>query len=441
MTLPSRPRPLLRRILFPGLIACFAASAGCHRSSGQDEDDGGVDARGTDSAAPLDARDQDALVADAAALDGGFDTGFDAGFDAPPCSEPSLVESFHPDPDETRYGRAHALSADGTTLAVSSQDSLSIYDRGEDGWSRVYRRDVMLTGSGRHAPGGVDIDAAGDIVIWGSTVTTESSPDYSAALVFVREASGEWGETRIEQALDTFGGGSAVSVSGDGSTLAVREDRGVEVLLTIYERNEGAAWLPSQTLVAPSFGSPLDSTVELSERGDRVAWHSSEHFRVDVYRKEPSGEWTLEFEVSDFGPVGFAFDAAGERLVLRVVGPDAIVVFDRVGSTWSQSARFPLSAPSLVVPAAIAISPSGGDIYVGASTECGVEVLRWSERGMDWVQETSQQTGVPLDTVGPPYVQHSMSVAGDGTVALAIPDARFNGERTPPEAVGVYLVR
>lgn len=436
MTLPSARSPSFLHLLSAGLIICFA-SGGCHRSSGQDAD-GGVDAGRTDSALPLDARVRDTAVADTATFDGGFDS--DAGFDAPaPCPEPSLVESFHPEADETNYGRALALSADGTTLAVSSQDSLSIYDRNEDGWMRVYRRTVIVSEMVFYAPGAVDIDNSGDTVIWGSAISTESSPNYSAALVFERQAGGEWRETTIERTPDTFVIDTGVSISGDGSTLAVRDDGGGGgVYLRIFERSEAGEWQQSHVTeleVSTSGGN----TVELSEAGDRVLWLTTVYSSFAIHRKEASGEWVLEHDISGFGAVSPVLDAAGERFVVRdPVG--TIFVYDRSGTTWAESSRFPPSPMGGRIPRPVAIAPSGEEIYVSASTECGVAVLSWSQRGPEWVESTTRQTGAMLG------VDHrlllSLSAAGDGTVALAVPDDIITTEeRTPPEVVGVYLVR
>ncbi|MFK8004208.1 MAG: hypothetical protein AB8H86_31875 [Polyangiales bacterium] len=442
MTQRSRPRSsLFRRILSTGLAACFAASGGCHRSSGQDEADGGVDAGRTDGAVPLDARVRDTAVEDTATFDGGFDSGFDAGFDAPaPCPEPSLVESFHPEADETNYGRALALSADGSTLAVSSHDSLSIYDRNEDGWMRVYRRTVIVSEMVLYVPGAVDIDNSGDTVIWGSAISTESSPNYSAALVFERQARGEWRETTIERTPDTFVTNTGVSISGDGSTLAVRDDGGGGgVYLRIFERSEAGEW-PQSHVIELEVGTSRGTTVvELSEAGDRVLWLTTVYSSFAIHRKEASGEWVLEHEISGLGAVSPVLDAAGERFVVRDPA-GTIFVYDRSGTTWAESSRFPLPSIEGRVARPIAIAPSGEEIYVGASTECGVAVLSWSQRGSDWVESTTQQTGAMLG------VDHrlllSLSAAGNGTVALAVPDDIITTEeRTPPEVVGVYLVR
>lgn len=426
----QRPRPHTSlRIMVPACLAgLLAFASGCHFSSGVDGLDGGVDAgdddvRATDSASPFDGGVPDARPVDAAERDGGVDA-------ALPCPESSTIESFHAAEDETRYGRALALSGDGSTLAVSSQDSVSIYDRSEEGWSLVYRRTVFLTGPGRHLPGGVAIDESGDTMIWGATISTEASPDFSAALVFERADRGEWRETTLEATPGTLPNPSGVSISGDGSTLAVRED-GIDVQLRLFERGEDEGWLLTQTLVAPSFNSVLDSTIEFSFRGDRVAWHTSGENWIGLHRRDASGEWLLEFEIlGDGGPAGFAFDAAGARLVVRTASE--VWIYDREETTWAESSRISLpDEGAFIVPSFVAVSRSGDEIYASNSTECGVAVWSWTQRDLDWTEAPTRYAGVE----GPDAPSRFPVRVGEGTIALSVSESRG------ADAVGVYLLR
>lgn len=100
----------------------------------------------------------------------------------------------------------------------------------EGEWLRVYRRTVEVSDPDLYAPGAVDIDDSGDTVIWGNSISTEASPDYSAALVFERRARGEWRETTIERTPDTFVVNTGVSISGDGVLHLQLTPHSVEVL-------------------------------------------------------------------------------------------------------------------------------------------------------------------------------------------------------------------
>ncbi len=274
-------------------------------------------------------------------------------------------------------------------------------------------------------------------MIWGNVVSTEASPNYSAALVFEREVDGEWRETTIEHDPETLVGRPGVSISGDGRTLAVREDGGGGngVRLRIFERVEAGDWLETHTIVQPSFDFSGGPVVALSNAGDRVAWHSSGDGWIAVHRKETSGEWTLEFEVPDAGLLSPAFGGSGERLVVRLSGPDAIVVYDRAGTTWTESARFPLPQPATEVPAFVAVSSSGDTIYASNSTECGVAVWSWAQRDGSWTEEPPRYAGVEDENPN----RFPLGVATDGTIALSVPGSSREGP--PSEAVGVYLFR
>lgn len=401
---------------------------------------------------PIDSGTADARDLDTAPFDGSMrDAALDAGLtdtaesDSEPevdvpvvCPASSTVQAFHPADDERAFGRELAFSADGSTLAISTRHELLIYDRSGDDWSLVLRRSVLQTGPITRLHGGLDMDDAGDTVIWGATIDSDSS-SVSSALVFEREAvSEEWRETALEASPETIPGSAGVSVSGDGSTLAVRGDRGGEVILRLFERSEVEGWTHAQSLVVPSFSSTLQSTIELSERGDRVAWHTSGQQWSAIHRKEASGEWVLEFELPNPGFLDVALDEAGERLVVRRSGgPDVIVVYDRVGTAWAETSRFPLAEPALLVPAHVAVSRSGDEIYVSNSTDCGVVVWSWTQVGSSWIEAPTRYLGVVDDP--DPASRYPMRVAGD-TIAVGVPDS-FGGEGSAADAVGVYLLR
>lgn len=417
----------------------FVVISGCHRSSSLGGD-GGI--RGPDV---LDSRDAPTL--DAGARDSGFDADAefaDAEFDSEPevdarerCPTASTVQSFHSEEDERRFASELALSGDGSTLAVTSDDALSIYDRRDDDWALAYRRTVLLTGSGVHSAGGVDIDDAGDTLVWGSNVSTDDSPDYSAALVFERDAMGEWRETTLAASPDTFELGSGVAVSGDGSTLAIREERGVDVTLTLYERRDLGEWARVQTLVERQDSSIRVGAVELSYDGSDVVWQTRSERFASIYRKDESGLWIHIFTTAA-GPQSFAFDEAGSRLVVRITEPDMIFVYDQEGEDgWSDARTFVLPEPALLVPPYVAISPAGDEIYASNSTSCGVTVWSWTARGANWVEGPTRYVGVDSPARASRY---PLSVASDGTIALGVHGNGNSGDH-PPEDIGVYLLR
>lgn len=230
------------------------------------------------------------------------------------------------------FGTAVALSADGSTLAVGAR-----------------RESSSATGVG------------GDQANNGAT-------DAGAVYVYVRSAAGTWTQQAYLKASNTGAGdefGSAVSLSADGSTLAVgapSEDSGATGVdgnqadnaaaqagaAYVFARSGGGAWSQQAYIKASNTdaGDRFGDTVSLSGDGTLLA----------------VGAW---LERSAAGGVG------ANQADNSLANAGAAYLFRRTAGAWAQEAYLKASNPRLssFFGSALAVSTDGGTVAVAAPQE------------------------------------------------------------------------
>jgi hypothetical protein len=281
-------------------------------------------------------------------------------------SQPQYIKAEHPDLDD-QFGNSVALSADGSVLAIGAAS--------EDGNARTINGDQ----------------------------TNNSAPAAGAAYVFRRSGARWVQEAYIKPSnLDDYDGfGSSVSLSADGSTLAVgatgessngtgpgdnsRMSAGAVYVFTF----DGAGWSqlsyikPSATVGMIQFGA----AVALSGDGGHLA-------------------------------AGVASDATyGEAYV-----------FARNGAAWNEELRFQSTDSHTGFGTSVALSRDGSLLAVGAPSDTvhapGGAVFTFTRNATTW---TLRSQVLKPDNPGPgDEFGHSVSLSGDGGL-LAVGASREDG--------------
>jgi hypothetical protein len=203
-----------------------------------------------------------------------------------------LVNSSLPGGSNDKFGFRVALSANGDTLAMGSDDI-----------------------------GGVGVGA----------VHIYTAP----------AGTGTWTLQRILSAIDMpgiSGGnfGEAIALSASGARLAVALP-GVSALYTsgavlMFERNASNAWNLEATLTRPNGAGLLGWTVALNAAGDRVAACEAGPIRIGlvvIFVRDGSGGWSLvqTLDATDSSPfiyrmfgAGLALSDSGDTLAITASG-------------------------------------------------------------------------------------------------------------------------
>jgi hypothetical protein len=286
-----------------------------------------------------------------------------------------------------------------------------------------------------------------------------------AAYVFVRSGSG-WTQQAELTASDSGAGdyfGSAVALSGDGSTALV--GAGVKFLATgaayVFVRN-GGTWTQQQKLSASdaAIGDVFGYSVALSEDGttalvgapytDNVAVPGANNKAGAAYVFVRNGStWSQQQKVTagdaaandDLGSA-VALSADGSIALVAAGGKNtstgAIYMYLRSGSTWSQQQKFTASdgAQNDQFGYTAALSPDGSIALVGApsknsSTGAAYVFVR---SGSTWLQrkELTASGGALGDKFG-----ITVALSADGSIALVGAYAR-NGSTGAAYVCGIW---
>jgi hypothetical protein len=245
------------------------------------------------------------------------------------------------------FGWSLALSADGSALAVgapyaeSGRGAAYLFSRGENGWEEQGRFAAPDASGGDHLAWSVSLSGDGSALVAGAP---DAASGVGVAHVFVRGESG-WSDQSLSAPAphpgDQFGW--AVTVSGDGSALAV-----------------GAPGAGSSTGAVDCFAR--------SETGYVV------HASMEGSSAEPSGRF------------GHALSSSADGQSLAVSAPyagapgatlaGAVYLFSHGEDDWALSLR--ANAPNAGTGdrfgAAVSLSADGSTLAVGADEEDGSAV-------------------------------------------------------------------
>jgi len=270
-------------------------------------------------------------------------------------------------------GEMFAISADGTTVATGSGDSVSIAVRENGVWRQQASLSMPPVSTGTRISS-LAMSADGALLAVGRTGEEEIVDFAGEVHVFGRSAVG-WSRTAVVQPTDSapydmFG--FSVALSSNGATLAVGANNasGSEGRAYVFDRS-GSGWAQRASLSSPGsqgFGSSIaiaadGTTVAASERGRAVRVYVLESGTWQVRSTLPAGGATPALAMSSDGrtiAVGGGSDG----------GP--VAVYRRDAAGWSNPSYFsrPSGAGFVYDMFGYALSISGdgqfllvGDIY------------------------------------------------------------------------------
>ena len=248
--------------------------------------------------------------------------------------------------------------------------------------------------------------------------------------------------------------GQAVSLSGDGSTLAVAASGGIEIEVNqdsfgtfyrtgggvyIFERVDGS-WAQSRDVIA---SRNLILSVALSTDGNTLAWSGPTQARIHV---RGEGDWQEQatFAADRVNPVTqpvrygstVSINADGSTLVVGSFtdftdgsssrSPDsggtagAVYVYTRSGSAWDQEAylKSTLDCPVTRMGTTLSLDASGDTLAAGGDRANAV--LLYNREAGNWSEQACIQASNSSDFDG---FGRSVSLSSDGKLlAIGAPD-------------------
>ncbi len=285
---------------------------------------------------------------------------------------------------DNQFGYAIALSADGNTLAVSatSEDSAAkgingvskdyavnsgavyVYTRDNKGWKQQAYLKASNTAEGAQFGNCLTLSADGNLLAVGSpgeassatgingNQSDRSMPAAGAVYVFAR-AGAAWSQQAYLKSSNTGGPdvgyqfGYAVSLSSDGSTLAVSE--------TSDPSNATGINGDQKNTSAPDSGAVFTFT------RDGESWTQQAYIKP----------WNTTTSNVLFG-YSVGLNGNGDTLAVGAYGEDggrgAVYIFTRNKGTWSQQMRLTASKaePGDYLGCSLAISDDGNTILSGS---------------------------------------------------------------------------
>lgn len=313
------------------------------------------------------------------------------------------------------FGRAVAISADGTTVAIgsylddethSNRGSVYVYNKSGETWSLQTK--IVDTDSLANDRFGefIAISNDGNRLVVSSTGDDDGVAGNDAGSIAVYHRSGSTWTRKVKliasdaAATDTFGYG--VSISGDGNTIAV--------------------------------GSPRDDNSPNNDTGS-------------VYIFTYNGTtWTQQAKLlasdrttSDWFGYSTSLSYDGNKVVIGAIYDDtnpytdsgSAYVFTRSGTTWSQQAKLVSQSPAgqEYFGAAVSMSQDGTTIAVGAYSSGGGKgaVYIYTTNGTTW---SHQATLIPSGISSTATYGISVALSADGNVLVAGAQGDITGVTT-----------
>ncbi|MEW8624852.1 MAG: hypothetical protein AB2551_03800 [Candidatus Thiodiazotropha sp.] len=387
------------------------------------------------------------------------------------------------------FGNSIALSGDGKVLAVGSEKNSAVYlyEPRDAGWSLLAEIDrsslsfghrVSLSNDGRTLAVSAQRDASAATGINGDE-SDNSAPNSGAVYLFTRIDDG-WLQQAYIKASNTESGdvfGTGISLSGDGDTLAVaalgeqsnatgingdQTDNSTHSAGAVYLYvRSGGAWRQeayikaSNTDVADHFGS----SVKLSEDGTTLAVgaESASHSGIGsgaVYIFVKNGEsWSQQAHINasnadpgDLFGCDVSLSADGNTLAVGARGEDsiyplinageasnalyqagAVYLFERSGTTWSQSVYIKSSNVDYAdrFGWAVALSADGNILVASAPDEDSIATGINSDQSDNSALDSGalylfkrndstwfQHAYIKASNTGEPYIEHDYGDLG-----------------------------
>ena len=346
-----------------------------------------------------------------------------------------------------RFGYSVSLSADGSTVAISSpqqrsssgaiyQGSVYIFTRSGSTWTQQAKLTASDAAAEQFFGESISISADGQIVLAGN-IGVDSQK--GAVYIFTRSGSTWTQQQKITASDGAIGDrfGASVSLSADGSTALVgayakSSNTGAAYIFT----RSGSTWSQQQKLTASdaAVSDFFGISVSLSSDGSTAlvgAYYKSTQTGAAYVFTHSGSTWTQQQKIT--ASDGAANDLFGWSVSLSADGSTALVgahgkstntgaayIFTRSGSTWTQQQKITASdgATGDTFGYSVSLSSDGSTALVGApgkSSSAGV-VYIFTRTGSTW----SQQSKLAASDGGTNHnFGFSVKISSDGTVTLA----------------------
>ena len=336
------------------------------------------------------------------------------------------------------FGYSVSLSADGSYLAVgavgfeSSKGATYIYKRSGSTWERQ----TQLEGEAESDQFGwsVSLSADGSYLAVGAI----GFEDAKGATYIYKRSGSDWAQqTQLEGETGSDIFGYSVSLSADGSYLAVGTyaSSSFTGATYIYKRS-GSTWERQTQLEGEAESDQFGWSVSLSADGSYLAVGAIgfEDAKGATYIYKRSGsDWAQQTQLvgentGDRFGWAVSLSTGGSYLAVGAVGFEdakgATYIYKRSGSDWAQQTQLVGETGSDRFGQSVSLSADGSYLAVGAyasSSFTGATYI-YKRSGSTWTQQ-SQLIGEDTDKLG-----QSVSLSADGSY-LAVGANRFSALR------------
>jgi len=295
----------------------------------------------------------------------------------------------------------------------------------------------------------VTLDDSGNTAIIGSDKIVGGARGY---LHFFTRSGTTWTQgqtlTRTGGSVYKRGFADKVALSKDGNFAAapaVSDDNpsgGLDTGTVYMYALSGSTW--SQVSILAPTGSDIENNsrfgmdIDITKDGSYVIVGASEQKAVYVYYKTGATAWSLQQKITPSNSSGDDYGAnvainsdTGDTAIISHAGRDAIFIWTRSGTTWSQQAEIIPTSPNSVgggehaARSSVTISGDGDTIVFGDPGESAIYV--YTRSGSTWSQ---QQKITPTETIGTSSGEisrwgQSITLSTDGNI-FAVGTDRFN---------------
>ena len=223
-----------------------------------------------------------------------------------------------------------------------------------------------------------------------------------------------------------------ISINAAGTravaSTASGEETGPDVVVArVYQWQEDETWV-EEALLRGRPRAGFSAEVAIDGEGSRIVVTGQPN---RVYRLL-DGQWVEEARLPvDYGRV--AISQEGTHVVVGLQRDDVVVLFERMGSSWSERARF--RSPARGFGVSVAVSGEGERVFVGVATD-GQEATR-SFDGSVRVYRFQNGRYENESLIVPPSFNHpgqppnfgaGLAVSADGgVIAIGAPGVRVDG--------------
>ena len=253
------------------------------------------------------------------------------------------------------FGRSVAV--DGARAVVCGELEAYAFAWTAGGWVQ----EAVLTIPGAEPGFGASVALAGDRILVGLPLQDGPQVDCGRALVFVRDANGAWTlEDELQPqnpvANDRFG--TAVALQADRALVGSPRDdsAGLDAGSVFVFQRAGAVWGQTAEILSSAPGSRFGTSVALS---GNTALVGSALFFGGVTAHVVSGvTWSAQAALVPALVLPSQVALEGERAV--VGGLFESVVLERSGTSWTETARLPVTGATVAL--------DGGILVLGGSS-------------------------------------------------------------------------